>query len=538
MRFAYMDSHGNEVAIPSVDALALRIELGAISADTELYDAQADRWGPAHTHDIFHTLTRDAGEEGLVAPPPAMASPPPASESPSVEGAESEADPGLDDLDFSLADAPEVEPAGGASADAGDTDFGEVGFDPAPEAVDKPSGDGSDEEYGSFDLGDFSGLIEEELSVGDVSEPETVSADPGGGMDSPMDLSGAGMQLEPPMDFGGGGDTGIADGGLELDKPLSDYTPEAPPAEQQEDQDDSPMDFGGVTSSPAVSDPSETARVAGGDEVPRERKPRSRPSAPRRPKKAPVGMIVGVVVILGGGAAGFFAWQLFTGTEVVETPALPPVVIPDIPAELLPRMRDMAEAAVIAMVEDLRGRSAALDIPTQPRDAWLGGNYLSNASQFEDIEQFWVGIERFVDDVRSTDAQLFHDKYVQQTEAAGIAADTAAMLIERADSGFVAARDSRFEAYNLMDDLLNAALDLHLFLLDNEQLIEYEPASAGISRDPVLEAVPSTEMLGDEMWGLVGGITDALAALGTLDRVTRERLFAVLFDRIRSAGVQ
>jgi hypothetical protein len=36
MRFAYMDSQGNEVPIPSIDALALRIELGAISADTEL----------------------------------------------------------------------------------------------------------------------------------------------------------------------------------------------------------------------------------------------------------------------------------------------------------------------------------------------------------------------------------------------------------------------------------------------------------------------------------------------------------------------
>lgn len=43
MRFAYIDSQGNEVSIPSVDALALRIELGAIGPHTELYDAQADR---------------------------------------------------------------------------------------------------------------------------------------------------------------------------------------------------------------------------------------------------------------------------------------------------------------------------------------------------------------------------------------------------------------------------------------------------------------------------------------------------------------
>ena len=61
MRFAYIDSNGNEVPIPSVDALALRIELGAIKDDTELYDAHADQWGPAHPHEIFHTLSRSAG---------------------------------------------------------------------------------------------------------------------------------------------------------------------------------------------------------------------------------------------------------------------------------------------------------------------------------------------------------------------------------------------------------------------------------------------------------------------------------------------
>src|SRR5512134_2554473 len=80
MRFAYIDSHGNEVPIPSVDALALRIELGAIGPETQLYDAQADHWGPASTHEIFHTLARDRQADGFVAPPPPVAppSPPPA----------------------------------------------------------------------------------------------------------------------------------------------------------------------------------------------------------------------------------------------------------------------------------------------------------------------------------------------------------------------------------------------------------------------------------------------------------------------------
>jgi hypothetical protein len=176
MRFAYMDSQGNEVTIPSVDALALRIELGAISADTELYDAQADRWGPAHTHDIFHTLSRDAEEEGFVAPPPAMApptpaiDPPPAMESPPAKEAEPghqpersldpvaeepEADIGVDDLDLSL-------------TDAGEKSLGNMGLDLAPEVAAGASGD----EDGGFDFGDFSGLIEEELSFGTEVEPE------------------------------------------------------------------------------------------------------------------------------------------------------------------------------------------------------------------------------------------------------------------------------------------------------------------------------------------------------------------------------
>src|SRR5512134_1175260 len=81
MRFAYIDSHGNEVPIPSVDALALRIELGAIGPDTQLYDAQADHWAPASTHEIFHTLSRDSRGDGFVAPPPVAPPPPPAATS-------------------------------------------------------------------------------------------------------------------------------------------------------------------------------------------------------------------------------------------------------------------------------------------------------------------------------------------------------------------------------------------------------------------------------------------------------------------------
>ena len=72
MRFAYIDSQGNEVEIPSEDALRLRIELGAIVADTQLYDGTADRWGPASEHDSFRRMRRDldGGGPGLTAAAP------------------------------------------------------------------------------------------------------------------------------------------------------------------------------------------------------------------------------------------------------------------------------------------------------------------------------------------------------------------------------------------------------------------------------------------------------------------------------------
>ena len=63
MRFTYIDSNGNEVPIASVDALAIRIELGAITEDTQLYDSAADQWGPAHSHEIYHTLQRSTGDD-------------------------------------------------------------------------------------------------------------------------------------------------------------------------------------------------------------------------------------------------------------------------------------------------------------------------------------------------------------------------------------------------------------------------------------------------------------------------------------------
>jgi hypothetical protein len=532
MRFAYIDSQGNEVSIPSVDALALRIELGAIGPDTQLYDAQADRWAPAESHEIFHTLSRDLlGDGGFVAPPPPVApSPPPAAEEPPAKTDE------LPDFgDLSL-------------VDDGDEEEVEV------EAPPPPPGPVMDEPPMRFALVDEPGVGVTPPAAKAPKPPvddEPPTFDFGGG----LDLAPEPQEHEPPqsggMDFGQGG----FGGGMEMETPMSEFRPDAPPSwmDQREGPgggraplglEPEPEEPPRHRRTPAVEAAVAAASAAEEDGGARRERaePRNRPSPPRRARKfslTPVLLGIAGVGVVGGG--GYFGWQYLQGRPDASAagaavPALPPVTIPDIPAELLPLMRDLGEAALAETIRELGAMQASMELPVEPNRDWLAGVYLANASRFRDVQAFWEGMETFLNRVRDVDTQVFHERYEAQLAMAGLAPDTAAMLLERADSGFLATRDDRREAYVLMEDLIFAALDLHEFLLRNEANIEHDPAAGGMSRDPVLEAVPNSRELGQEMWSRVDRITHALDALGTLDRVTTERLTAVLFDRIRRAG--
>lgn len=580
MRFAYIDSQGNEVPIPSVDALALRIELGAIGPDTELYDSQADRWGPAHTHEIFHTLSREAEDEGFVAPPPPVA--PADEEEGGEEAAEAAEEPAAepeaedDDLGFDVADGLELvdEEEGGeeaaaveepATGDEGEEDaamnFGLTEAPAAEEAEESAvTAEAGPDEAGDEEGFDFGGVDALELEEGAEEEEEEPLPEPP--QEEPAGADDGGLDLEQPLSEMGasdlaGGDEGTS-GGLELEQPMSEFEADGPPSWMEQDGpegDDDAMDFSSGAAgeeeeeedaapapAPAATGAEEEEEEEGEEEPPRER--RSRPSPPRRPKKtSPVKLIVGVVALAAIGGGGWFGWQALQSgggsqAEEPETPVLPAVTIPDIPAELLPVMRDLGEEALSEMIAELRGMQGEFDLLDQPREDWLAGIYLANASDYPEVEEYWVALESYVDRVRDVDTQVFHENYLEQLEAAEITGDTAAILIERADSGFLATRGDRLEAYNQMDDLINASLDLHDFLLRNEEQIEHEPAAGGVSRDPVLEAVPATDEIGDQMWDMVDRITSALDALGTLDRVTTERLLAVLFDRIRRASFE
>jgi hypothetical protein len=538
MRFAYIDSQGNEVDIPSVEALALRIELGAIGPETQLFDAQSDRWGPAKTHEIFQSLSRAAGEQGgFVAPPPAV-------------GREGEDEAGLG-LDL-LPPEPSLPTR-------------EVTPDPPDEALPDPFDEG-----GELNLT----LVEDEASFGARGPsppsggdlpPETALPDTSGdvGLEGlelaptfPVDPSGSlGIDAAPPLevetpadalDFSGSGRVEaerVSGTDHLLPEAPGPFLGDEPPAwsdraASSTDVEGPPMDFSRGRAAPEDST-SDAATIPGR----RGRiEARPRPAPPRRPRRSAFRGLALLVLALGVVAAGsYYGWGLINRLAdyrggASESPSPPPVTLPDIPAELVPRMREMGERAVDETITALGNLSDDLGLPAGPREDWLAGAYLANAGDFPDVEEYWLGIEALVDRARDSEAQLFHEAYAGQLAAADLAGDTAEMLSERADSGFLATRPERSEAYALMDDLVNATLDLHVFLVERGDSISYEPVRGGVSRDPVLEAVPATPELGQRMWEGVTRITDALDALGTLDRVTTDRLLAMLLERLRRAG--
>ncbi len=172
-----------------------------------------------------------------------------------------------------------------------------------------------------------------------------------------------------------------------------------------------------------------------------------------------------------------------------------------------------------------------------PSPDWLAGVYLANATQFEDVETFWRGARDVLVGLRAIDGRIFHANYERSMATAGVSAENRALLLERADSGFVAAAGGRDETYALVDELIDAALGLHDFLIANEQNIEYTPAST-ITSDPVLEARPSTPEIREAMEDRIDRVTDALDDLDYLALVTADGLWAAVLTRVQEVGIQ
>jgi hypothetical protein len=320
---------------------------------------------------------------------------------------------------------------------------------------------------------------------------------------------------------------------------MSAFTPDSPPGwmEQEAPPGSDVMGFSTVPAS-AEARSAPAAPIADAPERPK-RAAKDRPSTPKfRGQRSLAGPIVMIVLLLAAGVGGYVGWPLLQARLAQEEdPVVPVSVMPALPPELVPRMRELAEGAVAAAIAEVDANTRTDGAPTEPDQRWLGGNYLANASQFGSIEAFWSSMGAFMDGVRAGDWGLYHDKMVESVQSAGLSAEESAQIVERADSGFSFATSTRTEVYATLDGVVDAALALHQFLVANEANIEYRPASTSTA-DPILEAVPSSTAIGDRMLELVDGVTGGLSDLGSLDRVTRERLVTALTGRIQQVGIQ
>jgi hypothetical protein len=453
----------------------------------------------------------------------------------------------LGGLGFDLTLEPVAEGGPAAAADRADESFGMDGLGagaPSAEperAPAEPAPKADQKKAESFDFTGFGGMLTEDEDDEEEAEEQPPPPPPDSGLAIEGVLASSyGNVPEQPA--------AVAGGGLDLEQPLSDL----------------PIDQAGW--SPKDRMKIETAEdEAGGGESGAERaravdersgRPdraaRARPAAPPpAEKRSPLPALVAAIVILavvGGG--GWFGWTKLKEREAaapVETaPVDPPVPIPAIAAELEPRMRELADSTMADFLAALRTTlPAEAGVPAEPVREWLSGSYLADATQYASIGQYWQAMGAFVDDLEQSDAEIFASLYrirldsaSARPDSAGVAAEDAQSMLDRAVAGFMAGRPDRRPFYAQLRAVVEASLGLHESLVTNEARIEYDPAAGGASRDPVLEAVPATPELGKEMWDRVDGITQSLDALGALDLVTTDRLLGVFGTKLATVPLR
>lgn len=266
----------------------------------------------------------------------------------------------------------------------------------------------------------------------------------------------------------------------------------------------------------------------------RERRgPRSRP--PRRGGgSGPIRVAAGFLVLAAAGAAG--AWFL-TGSDD-EAPDTVEVVVPALPAELQPRFEQLAQRATSGLVAEFDSLPLRLVLPDQPGPQWLSGPYLSSASSFDGVEQYWEAFDDLLDGIVAAEDDLWSAAWDVQLAQADLTAATETRLRERGMLGWAAAAPDREAVYEQLRAVIDASLELHRFLIENESDITYDPSTGGGEGDPVLEVIPTTPELGDEMWTGVGQITVALDALGYVRQVETEPLLDAVKARLVTVGVR
>ncbi len=543
-RFRYRDESGEEHELASVEVLSRRVEEGALSPDTSLFDAGTGQWGRAGDLPVFQFIVDELRREGRL--PEGFDSIDPGPAAPKSES------------------KPESEPDAESSAPP-PSESPPESEGTAPEAPEAPS------EEDPVSAPDTLELEDEDTPIGSDLEELPLTPDPFE-MHLPRTMQDAADEKDEPDDE----DAASSDDGLDNsplhewmlsqsprpergpgDKPPPPTPPPTPPPAE-----DSPrrrlkgieplasQATGFEPTGPAPSLERETEDASDGSEwdtrsldagVAPAGEIRSRPPPPRRDgrsrsrhrlKDRRKGMIAGATA-LGGVILLIAVFMLTPGSDDLADPVrstgpqapsgvsdplpeLPPFPLPDgsigwaptadeAPESAEGRVAELLQEAVTSEFEWLLDSvrvAGALDVV--PPAGWLGGRYLSGASDFDDVPAFWEGYTAYIGQLMEEDEALYLEAARRGWEALAQAGDLEEAGVEApgGPNAFTAAMAERYailaearaSRYERRLRVATAAEELHEFLVRNEGSIEYAPAlGGGVSADPVLEAVPMNQ---------------------------------------------
>lgn len=203
-----------------------------------------------------------------------------------------------------------------------------------------------------------------------------------------------------------------------------------------------------------------------------------------------------------------------------------------------PRALAAAERVAQEVVTDLAREFTRipeeLGLPNEPPKEWLGGRYLSGASQYSDVLDYWDSFRAVVQLLRAREAATIHTSFDRHLSGLQAVEGPRFVVEELALTSLDEGATRRASVYAVAEDLAAAATDLHAFLLRWEDRIQYEPATgSGASRAPVIEAVAEGEVLRVELAAALDRVLGALEVANGLEPLLTRNFFDRLSERIQ-----
>lgn len=239
-----------------------------------------------------------------------------------------------------------------------------------------------------------------------------------------------------------------------------------------------------------------------------------------------------------GDSAGTVGESAVDGGDstLADSPVVGPGANAALVAEFERELGLASRGALEDMIAGMDSLGAAYQLPEAPPGEWLGGYYLSHASEFHSVRQYWARYRGYIRSVKAQDAVLYRRGLEARFAELGVPRDRITVLTGVAERRFREGRLRRDSLYDAMADVAEAAVDLHDFLAENEAGIEYDPVRPGrVSREPVLEAWATSPELKTEMDARLDRILETMERVHGLKPVFTRELQDVLFSSLQAA---